>query len=187
MEAGKPDRDDTQHQGRSLAEGLRSAARGWLNRRSMRPAAVAVPSPVGRRLAAGVALLMAAGPIVTLAGADLLAARARSQAARIDAALAPRIAAERAAEQARAQMRTAIARPMLGGTLDAVARALPADATLLRAERTVDGALELEVSAPDPDRLRPALRSLPGIGVLRNTGQRHSDAGMIVSFRAEPR
>ncbi len=50
-----------------------------------------------------------------------------------------------------------------------------------------DGALELEIATPDPDQLRPALRSLPGIGTFRNTGQRRSDTGMVASFRAEAR
>lgn len=141
----------------------------------------------GRRFAAGIALLIAAGPLVSLAGADLLAKRVRAETAGLGARLAPRIAAERSAEQARAQMRATIGRPMLAATLDVVARALPADATVLRAERTRDGALELEIAGPDPDQLRPALRALPGIGSFRNIGQRRGEAAMIVSFRAEDR
>lgn len=144
-----------------------------------------MPPPAGQRAAAIVALLIAAGPLATLLGANMLAADARADARRLGAGLAPRIAQRRAVEQARDQMGAAIAQPMLGVTLEAIARALPADATVLRAERMRDGALELDISAPDPDQLRPALRSLPGIGRFRNVGQRRSDAGMIVSFRAE--
>jgi len=184
MDAGKPDRVETEHQGRSLAEGLRAAARGWLGRRPASRGA-ATPSPTGRRTAAIVALLIAAGPLVTLLGAEMLAARARSEAAALNARLAPRAATERAAEQARTEMRAAATGPMLSAALEAIARALPANATVLRAERTREGAVELEVSTPDPDQLRPALRSLPGIGMFRNTGQRQGETGMIASFRAE--
>lgn len=183
MDAGKPDQAESQGQGRSLVAALRS----WLGRQSAPSSALAMPSPTGRRIAAAVALLIAAGPLVTLLGADMLAAGARSESAELATRLAPRMAAERAAEQARAQMRATIAGPMLGATLEAVARALPANATVLRAERTRDGALEFEISAPDPDQLRPTLRALPGIGTFRNTGQRQGETGMIVSFRAERR
>jgi hypothetical protein len=185
MDAGKPDRAENEHQGRSLAEGLRAAARGWLSRRAVPPGVSAIPSSTGRRIAAIVALLIAAGPLSTLLGAEMLTARVRSEATGLNARLAPRAAAERAAEQARTEMRAAATGPMLGATLEAIARALPADAAVLRAERTRDGAVELEVSAPDPDQLRPALRSLAGIGTFRNTGQRQGETGMIASFRAE--
>ncbi len=184
MDAGKPDTIENEPRGRSLAGGLRAAARGWLERR---PASPGVPLGGGRRVAVAVALLIAAGPLVTLLGADLLAGRARSDAARLSAGLAPRMAAEHGAEQARVQMGAAIARPMLGSTLEAVARALPANAAVVRAERMRDGALELEIATPDPDQLRPALRSLPRIGTFRNTGQRRGDTGMVASFRAEAR
>lgn len=187
MDAGKPDKTEIEGPQRSLAEGLREAARARLRRRSAPREAVAAPFPAGRRAAVIVALLIAAGPLATLAGANLLAAQARSQAARLQAQLAPRAAQERAVEQARSQMGAALLRPMLGVTLEAVARALPANATLLRAGRTRDGALELEISAPDPDQLRTAMRALPGIGTFRNTGQRQGDAGMIVSLRADAR
>jgi hypothetical protein len=184
MDAGKPDRVE-EHQGRSLAGGLRAAAAARLRRPASVPDTTETPSPIGRSTAALVALLIAAGPLATIAGANLLAARARSEAAGFAARLAPRAATERAAEQARGQMAAAITAPMLGATLEAIARALPADATMLRAERMRDGAMELEIAAPDPDQLRPALRSVPGVGRFRNTGQRQGEAGMIVSFRAE--
>ncbi|MBC9032515.1 hypothetical protein IAG41_08940 [Sphingomonas sp. JC676] len=185
MDAGKPDRVENERRGRSLAEGLRAAARGWRGRGSASRVTPTTPSPIGRRTAAIVALLIAAGPLVTLLGAEILAARARSEAAGLNARLAPRAAAERTAEGARTEMRAAATGPMLGVTLEAIARALPANANVLRAERTRDGAVELEVSTPDPDQLRPALRTLPGIGTFRNTGQRQGETGMVASFRAE--
>jgi hypothetical protein len=185
MDAGKPDQAENEHPGRSLAGELRAAAGGWLGRRPASRDESAAPSPTGRRIAVTVGLLIAAGPLVTLLGAEVLTARARSEAAGLSAHLAPRAAAERVAEAARTEMRTAATGPMLGATLEAIARALPANATVLRAERTRDGAVELEVSAPDPDQLRPALRSLAGIGTFRNTGQRQGETGMVASFRAE--
>jgi len=185
MNAGEPDRVDHEHQGRSLADGLRAAAQGWFARRAEVASAAAAPSPGGRRVAAAVALLIAAGPLATLLGAQILTAQARSDTATLRQGLAPRVAAERGADAARAEMRAATGGPLLGVTLEAIARALPADAALLRAERTRDGAVEIEVSTPDPDRLRPALRSLAGIGTFRNIGQRQGESGMIASFRAE--
>jgi hypothetical protein len=187
MEAGRPDTVENVPQGRSLVAGLHAAIRDRLGRRSAPAGDPPRSSPVGRRLALAVALLIAAGPLATLVGAELLARQARSATAALDARLAPRMAAERDAEQARAAMRAMVAQPTLGATLDAVARALPADAAVVRAERGPDGALELEVSALDPDQLRPALRVLPGIGTFRNVGQRQNGAAMIVSFRSEGR
>lgn len=181
MDAGRPDTVENEPRGRSLADGLGAAARRWLGRRAEASARA------GRRVAVAMALLIAAGPLVTLLGAEMLAARAHADAARIAARLAPRMAAERTARQAREAMAAALARPMLGATLETIARALPANAVLVRAERMPDGALELEIAAPDPDQLRPALRALPGIGAFRDTGQRQGDSGMIATFRAEAR
>lgn len=132
------------------------------------------------KVAIVVALLLLAGPLLTIGGARLLADRQRAAAARIEADAAPRIAAAEAAEAARAQLGTVLRRRPLGTTIETLARALPADATLVRAERTAQGRLALEIGTSDPDRLRAALRRIPALARLRNTGQRQADAAMIV-------
>ncbi|ATY32032.1 hypothetical protein [Sphingomonas psychrotolerans] len=134
------------------------------------------------RIAALVGVLIAAGPLTTIAGAKLLAGQQRAAAARIEGDASPRIAAAKAATEARAQIDAVLRRGTLGATIEALARALPADATLVRAGRTAQGVLEIEVAAADPDRLRAALRRAPAFARLRNTGQRQADAKMIVTF-----
>lgn len=133
-------------------------------------------------IAALVALLIAAGPLLTIAGAKLLAAQERGAAAQLAAEAAPRIEAARAAEAARSQIDSVLRRMTLGATLEALARTLPADATLVRAARSIEGVLEIDVAAADPDRLRAALRRAPAFARLRNTGQREADGRMIVTF-----
>ena len=44
----------------------------------------------------------------------------------------------------------------------------------------MQGRLALEIATADPDRLRTALRRVPTLARLRNTGQRQADAAMIV-------
>lgn len=139
----------------------------------------------GRRawiMASAVALLIALAPLLTIAGAALLAGGARSADERLAADEAPRIAAARRAEADRAALSAIVRRPGIGATLDALARALPGDAMLLRAGRDAEGRLAIEVSAPDPDQLRAALRREPALAGLRDAGQRQGDAGMVVSF-----
>lgn len=132
------------------------------------------------RVAMVVALLLLAGPLLTIGGARLLAERQRTTATRIEAEAAPRIAAAEAAIEARSQLGAILGRRTLGATVEALARALPADATLVRAERNAQGRLALEIATADPDRLRAALRRAPAFTRLRNTGQRQADAAMIV-------
>lgn len=132
------------------------------------------------KVAIMVALLLLAGPLLTIGGARLLAERQRAAATRIEAEAAPRIAAAEAAEAARAQLGAVLRRRPLGATIETLARALPADATLVRAERTAQDRLALEINTSDPDRLRAALRRIPALARLRDTGQRQADAAMIV-------
>lgn len=127
--------------------------------------------------------LIAAGPVATIVGASILTDRARAATARLQAESGPRIAAERSAMQARAQFGNAIALPTIAATLDALAPALPGDASVVRAERTRGGALELDIATTDPDRLRAAIRRAPGFGRMRDASQRQTDAAMIVSLR----
>jgi len=132
------------------------------------------------RVATAVALLLLAGPLLTIGGARVLSERQRDAAARIEGEAEPRIAAAAADRDARTQMTAVLQRRTLGATVEMLARALPADATLIRAERTAQGRLALEIAAADPDRLRAALRRVPALARLRNTGQRQADAQMIV-------
>lgn len=178
MDPGSPD-PETFAPAPSLAHRLMVLAR---RRRSDAVSPPAAASWSQNSVAALVTLLIAAGPLLTIAGAKLLAAQQRAAAARIESEAAPRIGAAKAAGEARAQIDAVLRRPTLGATIEALARALPADAALVRAGRTAQGVLEIEVAVADPDRLRAALRRAPAFARLRNTGQRQADAKMIVTF-----
>ncbi|MBB5710721.1 hypothetical protein [Sphingomonas xinjiangensis] len=131
------------------------------------------------------AALIAAAPVLTITGAHVLAGRERAQADRLETALAPRVARQVASEQARDLLAPLVNSPTLAATLDTLARGLPKDASIVRAERGGDGALRLELRTPDPDALRGALRRVPTLAVLREIGQQRSDAAMIVSYRGQ--
>lgn len=130
--------------------------------------------------AAVLALLLVAGPGVTLVLARQEAARARADAAAIAEHIAPRQA--RAAEQARARtvLSRLLERPTMGATLELLAGALPPDARVTRVGRDAAGQLRVEIDTPDPDALRAALRHVPALAALRETGQQRGDAGMRV-------
>lgn len=173
MDAGKPDPAETPREPRSLSHRLGNLLRG-------------LEIPDGDwRLAAIAGALIATGPLATIAGAKLLIGSERAASARLQASLEPRLAAERAARDARAELGRAVWRPAMGTTLEALARVLPADATLTRAERTRQGALELDIATTDPDALRATIRRAPEFAGLRDTSQRRGDAAMIVSMRGE--
>lgn len=172
MHVGRPDPELAPTEP-SLAQRLAAIGRG----RSVG----AAKWPDGR-LAALIAGLIAAGPLLTIGGATLLAGRQRAASARLEAEAAPRIEVARAAAEARGQMDAVLRRRTLAATIEVLARALPADASLVRAGRNAQGALELEIATPDPDRLRSALRRAPAFARLRNTGQRQADTKMIVLF-----
>jgi hypothetical protein len=177
MQSGEP--DPAAAPGPSLAHRLAALA-------TRRPSADARSGDVSKwsdgSVAALVAILIAAGPLLTIAGAKLLGAQQRTAAARLEGEAAPRIAAAHAAAEARQQLDALLRRQPLGATMEALARALPPDATLVRAARTAQGVVELEVEVPDPDKLRAALRRAPTFARLRNTGQRQADAKMVVTF-----
>ena len=170
MQAGQPDRESETEPQASLGARLAASLRG----------------PAGaRELAAAVAVLIALGPLATIAGAKLLTAQARGEAARLQSEQAPRLAADLAAERARIEMASALRRPSAASTLDALARGLPADATLVSAARTAQGVLEVEVTTPDPDALRATLRRDPALTGLRDMSQRQAETAMIVSLRQD--
>ncbi|UZK67476.1 hypothetical protein [Sphingomonas sp. M1-B02] len=175
MKVGKPDPQTAMAPEPTLAQRIGERARGW---RAYEPARGG-----DRRLAVAVALLIAAAPVLTISGGTLLAGRERAATTRIEAALAPRIAAERTTAQARIELEGALRRPSLAATVEMLARALPTDATLVRAERTREGVLEFDVASPDPDLLRAALRRTAGLARARSISERPGESGMIVSFR----
>lgn len=178
MHVGKPDSEPAPP-APSLAQRLAAIGRG--RRAGAGKQANAAKWPEAS-IAALVAALIAAGPLLTIGGATLLTGRQHDAIARLGAEAAPRIEAARAAAEARGQMDAVLRRRTLAATIETLARALPADATLVRAGRTAQGVLELEIATPDPDRLRSALRRVPAFARLRNTGQRQADTKMIVLF-----
>lgn len=140
-----------------------------------------------RAAGAGVALLLMLAPVATITGARLMADRAATRAAALEARAQPAMAAGERAERARDLLRGAIARPGVGVTLDGLARALPPEATLVSATRDPTGALTIEVAAIDPDRLRAALRRDPATAGLRDAGQQRGAGGMTVTLVEQPR
>ena len=142
--------------------------------------------PAGRRdwlVAGGVAGLIAAGPVATILAAHLIAGGLRGEIARLEEQAAPRVAAEQAVAKDRATLVALLRRPGLGAEIDALARAMPPEAALSRIARGRDGLLEVDISAPDPDKLRAALRREPALARLRDAGQRQADMMMIVSLK----
>lgn len=183
MDVGKPDPEPPAAAEPSLAQRLAARAR---RPRVRQGADAPVATWPQHRVAIAVALLIAAAPVLTIGGARLIGERQRAAADRIETELAPRIAAAQAAREARAQMSAVLQRPTLGATIEALARALPADATLVRAEWGAQGRLALEIAAADPDRLRSALRRTPALARLRDTGQRQAEGRLIVLLEGIP-
>lgn len=153
----------------SLAQRLRSALAG-------------VDGGRDRRAGVAVALLLAAAPAVTWAGARWTEARVRRDIAALERTARPRIAAIAAIREARQQLDAVLDTAGVAATLDGLAGALPAGATVTRAGRGADHRLSVEVAAPDPDRLRAALRRAPATARLRDTGQRGGDGAMLVAL-----
>jgi hypothetical protein len=175
MDAGTPDPETPPPVTDSLSQRLSAALGG-----------VRLPQG-GWAMAAAFGALIAAGPLLTLAGANMLAARERSASAALQTQLAPRLQAEDAARTARTALANAAGRASAGEVLEILAGVLPAEAALARIERTPDGGLELDVTGGDPDGLRAAIRRAPEFAGMRNTSQRRTDATMIVSMREDAR
>lgn len=137
-------------------------------------------------VAGAVGALIAAGPIFTLLGANVTAGSIGKQVRQLHEQAAPRDAAAQAAARERAELVALLRRPGLGASIEALARALPADASLVRVGRNAAGLLEADVNAPDPDRLRAALRREPALARLRDTGQQQGEVTMTISLREAP-
>lgn len=165
----------------SLATRLHEMVRGALAR---------VPAiEPGKRdwwIAGAVAALIAAGPLATILGANLLAGGIGKDVQHLREQAAPRAAAAQAAAKERAALVALLRQPGVGASLEALARALPADAALVRVERNAAGLLEVDLTAPDPDRLRAALHREPALARLRDTGQQQGELAMTISLREAP-
>lgn len=145
------------------------------------------PRPEGAKVdwrrAGGLAALIALGPLLTIVGAAALERRAQADAALLAAQAAPGLKAEARERTARAALREAAHAPGVAILLNQVAAAIPADARVARMLRTADGAMEIEITAPDPDLLRAALRRDPVLADFRETGQRRAGAMIAVTLR----
>lgn len=139
--------------------------------------------PVDWRFAAALAGLIALGPLLTILGAGMIERGAFAEAARIRVQTEPRIKAEREERAARSALRTAAHAKPVALWLDRVAAAIPADVRVARMTKAADGAIELEISTPDPDLLRGALRRDPMLAGFRETGQRRAGAMIAVTLR----
>src|SRR4051812_12840744 len=137
-------------------------------------------------IAGAVAALIVAGPLATILGANLLAGGIGTEVAHLREQAAPRAAAAQAAAKEHAELVALLRRPGLGASVEALARALPADASLVRVERNPAGLLEVDLTVPDPDRLRAALRREPALARLRDTGQQQGELAMTISLREAP-
>lgn len=175
MDAGSPDpeapppaADSLSHRLAGALSGLRLPGGSW-------------------SVAAAFGALIAAGPLLSLVGADMLAAHERSASLALQEKLAPRLQAEAAARTARTALANAAGRASAGETLEILAGVLPPEASLTRIERTPDGGLEFDVAGGDPDGLRAAIRRAPEFSGMRNISQRRTDAAMIVSMREDAR
>ncbi|WP_093297732.1 hypothetical protein [Sphingomonas sp. NFR04] len=177
---------DAGHSDPSPPPSLAARLGGWARarRRLPRRAGHDAPEAAGRRWVTPVlAGLIVAGPLATLAGATLLANAAERETTRLDATLAPRRITEQRRAAVHGMLSAAMLRPGPTALLDRVAAALPADAALVRAERSADGALVLEVSVSDPDALRSALRRVPALAGLRDVRQHEGEGRTLVLLR----
>lgn len=138
----------------------------------------------GWRVAVVVALLIIAGPLLTIAGARLLEEHVRGETLLIERS--PATVAARAADVQQSALRQLLARQAIVVTLDGLARTLPYNASLTFIEANGEGALRIEVATPDPDRVRAALRRDPATAALRDAGQRRGGGVMLVTLERAP-
>ncbi len=152
----------------------------------LRTALAGVDTGHDRRAGIAVALLLAAAPALTWASARWTQNRVARDIAAVERTARPRLAVAAATRDARRELDAILDTPGVAATLDGLSDALPSGATLTRAGRGADHGLAVEVAAPDPDRLRAALRRAPQTARLRDTGQRRGDGAMLVALE-EPK
>lgn len=139
--------------------------------------------PIEWRLALALAAVIALGPLATIVAAGVVEQIARADAKQLTVQAAPRLKAEASARAARAALREAVRHPGAAILLDHVAAAIPADARVARMRKAADGTMEIEITAPDPDLLRAAMRRDPVLAAFRETGQRRAGAMIAVTLR----
>lgn len=139
------------------------------------------------RFALAIAALIALGPLATIVAAGVVERSVRAETRALGAAAAPRLRAGQADRAARARLRRAVTAPPVAIWLDRAARALPGDARVSRVARLPDGTIELDVTAPDPDSLRAAIRRDPAMAGFREVAQRRAGAMILVRWRAQAR
>jgi hypothetical protein len=139
-------------------------------------------APHGWGIAVAIGTLIVAGPLLTIVGARVIEDRVQAETMALERS--PAVVATRAAEARRGVLRTLLSRPGLAATLDGIARVFPPEASLTFAERDERGVLRIEVAAPDPDRLRAALRREPATASLRDAGQRRGEGAMLVTLES---
>ena len=131
--------------------------------------------------------LLTLAPLLTIGGAAIAERRTRAQIEGLAQEAEPKLAAARELDLAQVRLRGLLAMPTVGTSVNALARALPGDAALASVGRAANGTLAIEVAAPDPDRLRAALRRDPATSRLRDTGQRRGDGAMLVTLEERAR
>lgn len=136
----------------------------------------------GRRLGLMLAVVLPMGPVLTTGIAEWWAADTRHAVAASTHSPKARAAAGRQAE------RQALARlggRSVAGTLDRVARLIPADDQLVTLETTIDAEagprLRAEIATVDPDRLRAAMARESTVSRLRTESERRGDGVLIVT------
>ena len=93
-----------------------------------------------------------------------------------------------AAHAARARIAPLFTTPTIGATAARLADALPPDADLRALGMDASGMMTLVIAAPDPDRLREALRGDPLLGHLDESNQRDGGDGRVwISLRGPAR
>lgn len=138
------------------------------------------------RFAAALAGVVALAPLLTIVGAGMLERDALATAQRLRVEAAPRLAATAQDREARETLHSAVRRLPVAVWLDRAARALPGDTRVTRMAQGADGAVEIEITAPDPDQVRTALRRDPAFAGFREAGQRRAGALILVTYRRTP-
>lgn len=139
------------------------------------------------RFALAIAALIALGPLATIVGSGVIERTVRAETRALGVAAAPRLRAEQADRAARTRLRRAVRAVPVAIWLDRAARILPGDARVSRVARLPDGTIELDVTAPDPDSLRAAIRRDPAMAGFREVVQRRAGAMILVRWRAQAR
>lgn len=143
---------------------------------------VVVQPPASRVVGLSIALLIAAGPAITLAGAELLIRIERAQLEARTTELRPRLDAAAERRNGRDVLGSALGGLSLGETVEALAIALPSDDRLVSLSRNSGGQIVAQIASQDPDRLRAALRSANHLEALREQDQRRGADAILVRY-----